>query len=691
MKKKNLFGKFYLEALRQTRVVGIIFTVILSVASLAMILGQYISDLSHGTDIIGYKHGPVTVSFGEINPLHGIITFIMAPLLALMVFSFLNKRASSDFYHSVTQKRGTVYISYSLSCVTWIVFTLIVSTLVGVISASLCNGFYIINWNTFVFLAERMVSSIYVVAATTLAMTLTGTLLNNILVTGMILFVPRIIMGVIALTILNEVSVLPGIEHLGLLDPRYNLVCGDIFYILGEIGSYDKYDFNPLIYTAVIGIVFFILGYIAFRMRPSESAGQSAPSRLLQTIYRISFTMVICSVACILIFRMINRSSFYVDDAIMLVIIYVFALIGWFVYELITTRKLFNLVRSLPSLSIVVILNIAIVLTMSGIKSGVERFRPQPEEIEYVKLVGEDYDFYNNGNLSLYEYLLGDLSEVKLSDEKVNEIVSKYLIETIDRDNDYYADSITSYVINEYRTITVGIKTKSGLKYRCFDVPTSETKKINAALNETVINSDGLNKLPDADDVYAETYHEITDMQFLEVYKVLLDEIAAMDKTKLLEIASDDSDVISYFYVYTPYGFDELGIQIPLSLRYERTVQKYFELIDENNRLKLFLYKDKEELKDLTDTNVNVEIYKNGEISDDWYGSLTQFIESGMFDILAERVDKELDVKEKMAYVNISYYDYELDEYFSFSRYISLSDLEYDDLPLEIRNGESKY
>ena len=62
-----------------------------------------------------------------------------------------------------------------------------------------------------------------------------------------------------------------------------------------------------------------------------------------------------------------------------------------------------------------------------------------------------------------------------------------------------------------------------------------------------------------------------------------------------------------------------------------------------------------------------------------------------MFDILAERVDKELDVKEKMAYVNISYYDYELDEYLSFSRYISLSDLEYDDLPLEIRNGESKY
>lgn len=692
MKKDRLFGKFYFESLRQTRIVGIIFTVILTVASLAMTIGQYISALTGYLQLKsqGFEcsFGPEIITFQELNPLQSTLTFLMAPLLVLMAFSFLNKRASSDFYHSVTQKRSTVFMSYSLSCITWIIFSAIISTLAGIIAAQCCGNYYVINWNTFIFLAERLISAFYVIAATALAMTLTGTLLNNVVVTGMIIFVPRILMSVIASALVSVVRVLPGIEQLGILDPRFNLVCGDILYILYEMTESTVYNAVPMIYTATLGIVYFILAYIVFCVRPSESAGLSAPSRFLQALYRIAFTMVICSIACILIFGMVN-SSFNTDDVILIVIIYVFALIAWFVYELITTRRPSNLLKTIPSLSIVAVLNVALILTMVGIKSGIERFRPDANEIEYIKISEQDYNFYNYERISLYEYLIGDINEIKITDEKVKEIVSENLKNTLDNDGYYYksiVSSSTEYI--NYTNITVGIKTSAGLKYRIIEIPSVQADAIGKTLNETIAGERELNKLPQPDDVYFNSYIDITEEQCKVLYRTLIDEIASMDKVELLEILSNDSNSITYFTITTTQGLNELTINIPLSPDFEKTAQKYFELIDSDNEIKKLLnLKSSDDFSNMSESYVSIEIYDGGIMTHSWYGSLSVLSENGMFDILANEIDKTVDPAEMIAYVNISFYDINEDEYHNASRYISLADVEMTDIPVEIRTS----
>ena len=51
---------------------------------------------------------------------------------------------------------------------------------------------------------------------------------------------------------------------------------------------------KPLLYTFLLGLLYFLIAAFLFCRRRSEAAGQSAPSRLLQHIYRIVVTMTIC-------------------------------------------------------------------------------------------------------------------------------------------------------------------------------------------------------------------------------------------------------------------------------------------------------------------------------------------------------------------------------------------------------------
>ena len=148
MKKNNRALKLYFESLRQTRVIGIIFTVILTVASLLLLINGYINSISFIESMKlqdpDYVHSPEIISFIEFNPLYITLPFVMAPILALTAFSFLNKRSSSDFYHSITQKRSTLFTACAASFC-WLIFAAVVSTVIGIITALCFKEIFIIN------------------------------------------------------------------------------------------------------------------------------------------------------------------------------------------------------------------------------------------------------------------------------------------------------------------------------------------------------------------------------------------------------------------------------------------------------------------------------------------------------------------------------------------------------------------
>ena len=89
-----------------------------------------------------------------------------------------------------------------------------------------------------------------------------------------------------------------------------------------------------------------------FHRRRSEAAGQSAPSRLLQHIYRIVVTMVICIfIVCAMFSEM--TAGILRDEWFVFLVFYLVAALVYFAYELITTKKWKNLLTALPGLGIV--------------------------------------------------------------------------------------------------------------------------------------------------------------------------------------------------------------------------------------------------------------------------------------------------------------------------------------------------
>ena len=696
MKKNNRALKLYFESLRQTRVIGIIFTVILTVASLLLLINGYINSISFIESMKlqdpDYVHSPEIISFIEFNPLYITLPFVMAPILALTAFSFLNKRSSSDFYHSITQKRSTLFTACAASFC-WLIFAAVVSTVIGIITALCFKEIFIINWNTLIYLLEALVASLYVFAATALATIATGTLFNNICLTGIIIVVPRVLMYLVAESVLSAVDVLPGISNLGLLDPRYNLI---FRYLISSVRHSIDYATAPLIYTLILGAIYLVIALIAFIKRPSEAAGQSAPNRFLQTAYRISFVMLICSPACFLITIGIDES--YSGDIVSIIAVYVFALIAWFVYELLTTRKASNLIKTIPSLSILVLLNVIMIVTSIGIKYNVESFRPEPEEIEYLRFTETDYNFYGYDYMSLYEYLVGDLGEIEIKDPEAIKVVSDNLKLNLDEDDRYYLYSNTDTATSEngwevtYTNITVGIKTSEGLKFRSIDISNSDYNIIKNALFDTIVNERKLNDLPAEKDVVLESYLDINKKQALELYRTLYEEFSGMNKKQILEAAADDTE-ISNINITTTIGLKSVSIHIPITLKMEKTSAKLIEILNEETIIKEAIVNGLPSAETSLGSSVNIEIYDNGRLVYNWYGNMTGFEISGMADILKEKIDEEIDVNDKMIYFNLYYYekDREKDICYSSSRYISLSGIEIEDLPEYFLENASKY
>ena len=685
MKKGRLFGKLYSEALRQTRVVGIIFTVIMSIAAFAVPFGIYL-DESVYVNRHGYDLTASIIDFSEINILFPVLTYVLAPLMVFMSFSFLNKRASSDFYHSATQTRPTVFFAYSLSVLTWIMIAAGASIIAGLIVPFACPDYFIINWYTFIEIPRRLISSVYVVSAATLAMTLTGTLINNILVTGIIIFAPRLMMLIIGSSVVSYVSVLPGIEYLGILNPNYNLVFNDLTQLFG---AYSTINHWGMLYTGILAAVYFILAYIGFKLRPSETAGQSAPNRLLQNCYRILITMVVCSVGCIGIFAWMTGNVYEEAEMMLfeLALLYIGALIVWFVYELITTRKASNLLKTIPSLGIVLVLNVAIVVLMTGINEGVERFRPEPDEIEYVRIDSDNKNYYGEITYSLAEYLTGDASKIKITDPEVKKIVSDGLINTLD-------DSYSDY--QEIYRETVIIGTKQGEKYRDIYIPYTDYEFMHYTLNSIMAENKSFNKLPEfnSSNMSTYSYYDLTKDEIELLYDSLVNEIEIMDNEELANTVAmlDNSAKFGGFEIYTYKGFDRVNIYIEFSALLEKTASKYLELCSNDPEDEMLFKKFDDAECEYHYIDMNVMDPTSYGYSHNWNGTYEDLEKMGLIDDLAKNYGKKIDTSKPFIEINYGYSyskEGEYVEYEDATLFISLDGIE---LPEEfIKYGEEEY
>ena len=210
------------------------------------------------------------------------------------------------------------------------------------------------------------------------------------------------------------------------------------------------------IYSVILAALYTLLAVFAACRRKSESATHSAPSRLLQHVYRISVATIISSFAFIIIFGYGFEST--------AVVIWVISGIVYFAYELITTKRAKNLLGALAAFPIFLLVN-ALLAGVIVVGSQAEAdYTPNADEVDSVSVVLYGTDVY----VSFDEYVTLMSDSVKITDKEIVSLVTEALSENVEKYNsgsygDYH--SSRSEYVNAVFEIKDGLRTEKRSVY----------------------------------------------------------------------------------------------------------------------------------------------------------------------------------------------------------------------------------
>lgn len=398
--------KLYIQGLKKVRAVGIATAIIIIIANALNPLISLISELSRQYDADVVRSAE-DVPANMIAPF-SIFIAILAPLAVFSMFSFLNDRCKSDFYHSLPQRRECIFISFLAATLTWMLGAIIASHAINAILWAIGPYTSVNIVPLLLSLAAFLVLALLCASFATLATAVTGTVISNTLITLLFALFFRII-GALFLWGVEIQSNVFAPEHSPLtwLGFDYYLPFA-LFANLTGISDASAFANTPLIIFAfVTSLALLALSCLLFCKRRSECAGKSAPSRLLQHVWRIAITLPLV----LLTVTLIVQDGFEGYHIVLLGV----SLIIYLVFELMTTKKIKSMLRSIPMFSIPIVASVLLVFGTVAAASAVDSVTPAPEEIDGICTIA---DSYSN---SYEEYLV---SETFVSDDEAARIVS---------------------------------------------------------------------------------------------------------------------------------------------------------------------------------------------------------------------------------------------------------------------------
>lgn len=525
--------KLYKDMLRQLRLPGLVFLIVSIVASAIVPIISFVEQqkfLAAESDYAIYPYAP---SIAGITPALFVCVFVAGLLLTMLAFSFLNKRSSSDFYHSLPNSRTTTYLSVASAVVTWIALIVIPTVLItsGVYFV-LGMGFDVLY--TWCLIGVFMASTSLVAAVTTLAMSITGTVLSNLIVCAIVGFVPRVILFVMSVTIGENIPIVSN-STIGLLDTTYNLPVGFLAYIFDVVNGVSIDDVfisgGRMLYTALLALIYFAAAGYFFSVRKSEAADKNAPNKVLQHVYRCGVALPFLLPVALYV---VGNGGFNGNMDIISVFT-IASILVYFIYELVTTRKLKNLIKAAPFYLIVV----AAVVTVGGVSNliggSILSKTPTPSEVEYVQFKSRG----NNGS-----FLNAQTSNVKFKEEELKQILCDELKRNVDEVNGVYATYSRSFA--SQADVTFKLNSGKTFSRRIF-LDNINYNKIEAVKQKNVSYMEQLRTIPSYEQVtnvsglYGLTRKEVD--TFLDIYRA-----------EVLELSDDD-----YFNLMRNGGQSEPG------------------------------------------------------------------------------------------------------------------------------------
>lgn len=319
----------YKEMMRRYLIVGsivLVLTVIISCVFGFMKADVNISELSAAINLM-----PIMPAFDYAAGL----------LFGFIGFSFLNRRASSDFYHSIPVSRAKLFLAITLAAMTWIGATVIISIL-ATAGAYLVVGMPFVGLYVPMNILFHIVASMLVFAATTIGCSLTGTFVTNGIVTGLILFLPRFLLFIAARQLVDQSGLLKWTDLTWFLNPSTNIATGMIVLLSRSILIDTIVSLPNILYSLVLAIIELLIGCTLFVHRPSELAEHCSESRKIQTVF--SCMVALPFLALIPIMTANGRQIF--NWRMVTIVLMSFAL--FLIYQLVALRPIKRINSTLP-------------------------------------------------------------------------------------------------------------------------------------------------------------------------------------------------------------------------------------------------------------------------------------------------------------------------------------------------------
>lgn len=696
MKKSWFNYKLYLDGINQLKIIGIMGAIIMACAAFLIPMGYNIENANYGESInrVWTVIGRVcSYDILGMNPCIVLTFLIVVPLMTMYLFGYMNKRNACDFYHAIPDTRESLFISYGAAVLSWNAVLVIESVLISLISAGIFEYVELRPENMAVTIINMIVGCIFMFGVFAIAMSVTGTVFSNLAVAIMILVAPRVIVTsyIVFISESNPLITSYGLSG-GIFDDRLNVVTN---LVTGFVirGTYQGvYMWSSFVYTLFVGLIYSGFGMWLFKIRKSETATQSAVNNVLQSILRLIPAMLICLLPMVFIFEsLIGQYSIDARDIYVLAVFYIIAIIAYVLYELITTKKLKNVIKSLPGLVWLVIYNVVMIVAMV---IGYNVLLNDVPDVSDVKSVNICLGYYY-GDDEIREYNVDKFSKVDYESEEIKELLVGALernVEAVKNDESLYAYENEEDEYNSSILRAVKVTFDEGLfssERRVF-LSRQESVKLMELLSQDEEAKNAIYEVVDFDDVSVILGgNNLSNDTLKKLYLAYMEELKTLDFEQAFDITMNGvSGSIGNIRITMKNG---KHIVAPLTVQMPKTLQLFIEetnkVSNEENEINMFLneYKEAVELTENNANNVaveyrgniNIRIFENGEYLNNVSGYFDvwdagtegasiscDFTENGMkiLDEIGKKLEANKDVKvdltKKFVMVNYEYTDY---------------------------------
>lgn len=421
--------KLYREMMRKLTIVGLPLLAVTFVYTL----------VTGGQNCFGAVYTTQAVSAFAIAPILNYYVFTAAAF-AFYGFSFLFSRPGSDVYHSLPVKRSDLYVSVLLATATWMGATVVLNVL-ETLAILLISGCPFVPAYIPLAILFYFVASMLVFAAAALGCALSGTVITAAASTGVVLLLPRFVQFLFARGVVERVPIVGWLDLNWLLNPTTNAATGILATFLRPVYASRLITLPHILYSLLPMLAMLGAGWWMFLRRPSEIAQKNGGHRLWTAA-----TAVLLSFAVMLPVTMNQQRLFSVYGSVLMAA----ALAVFFVYQVIVSPKLKQVLMTLPSFLIAVLAVLGVSLLLRTAADSMLNTTPAAAQIASVTFRGFD----EKSGEPQYTTLLTE--DVAFTDAETKQYVADALLQAVDKiknasKTDYY--NYTPYRVVEPVTI----------------------------------------------------------------------------------------------------------------------------------------------------------------------------------------------------------------------------------------------